>query len=434
MPTSPAKLVVLTPYTGAIDPGCEQGLAALERRGYVVRRAPGFSAIDFGRTVLANTALREGFEEILWIDSDIIFEPDDVEKLRGHQLPIVSGVYAKKGPRQFACQFPPGTEKVVFGKAGGLHPLLFAGFGFMLTRRAVYETIQAKVPMPLCNQRFGPAIYPFFQPMSIPDGEGLWYLSEDYAFCERARQSGFAIMADTTIRLWHVGSYRFGWEDAGSDRQRFGTYSCDFNPKDAKAEAAPAEQNPDGDKQFTQDWFTYNIPHWDRLLGPFKGQKINVLEIGVFEGRDTLWLMQNVLTHPEATLTYVDTFEGGSDQASFDLRGLEERFHANLQEFEKKMTGFVGRSAEVLRTLPIDQFDFIYVDGSHEAADVLSDAVLSWPLLRRGGILAFDDYNWQRFAEAWRRPKPAIDGFLAAMRGRFETLHNGYQMWIRRTL
>ena len=82
MTTAAAKLVVLTPYTGAIDPGCEQGLAALERRGYVVRRAPGFSAIDFGRTVLANTALRDGFDEILWIYSDIAFEPDDVEKLR----------------------------------------------------------------------------------------------------------------------------------------------------------------------------------------------------------------------------------------------------------------------------------------------------------------------------------------------------------------
>src|ERR1019366_9441843 len=102
MTNSVAKLVVLTPYTGAIDPGCEQGLAALERRGYVVRWAPGFSAIDFGRTVLANNALRDGFDEILWIDSDIVFEPDDVEKLRNHQMPIVAGIAAKKGPRQFA--------------------------------------------------------------------------------------------------------------------------------------------------------------------------------------------------------------------------------------------------------------------------------------------------------------------------------------------
>ena len=128
MNTSSTKLVVLTPYTASIDPGCEQGLAALERRGYVVRRVPGFSAIDFGRTVLANNALADGFEEILWIDSDIVFDPDDVEKLRNHQLPIAVAVCPKKGLRQFTCHFPAGTQKVVFGVGGGLHPCLLRAF------------------------------------------------------------------------------------------------------------------------------------------------------------------------------------------------------------------------------------------------------------------------------------------------------------------
>jgi hypothetical protein len=31
-------------------------------------------------------------------------------------------------------------------------------------------------------------------------------------------------MADSAIRLWHIGSRAFGWEDAGSKRTRFGTY------------------------------------------------------------------------------------------------------------------------------------------------------------------------------------------------------------------
>ena len=65
---------------------------------------------------------------------------------------------------------------------------------------------------------------PFFMPMVVPDGEGSWYLAEDFAFCERARQSGIKIIADSTIRLWHIGSYRYGWEDAGSDVPRYGSY------------------------------------------------------------------------------------------------------------------------------------------------------------------------------------------------------------------
>ena len=50
-------------------------------------------------------------------------------------------------------------------------------------------------------------------------------LNEDYAFCERARQCGHKIMVDTTVRLWHVGLYRYSWEDAGSDKDRFANYN-----------------------------------------------------------------------------------------------------------------------------------------------------------------------------------------------------------------
>jgi hypothetical protein len=51
------------------------------------------------------------------------------------------------------------------------------------------------------------------------------FLAEDYSFCYRARQCGFRIMADTTIRLLHVGTYAYRWEDAGGGRpQRQGNY------------------------------------------------------------------------------------------------------------------------------------------------------------------------------------------------------------------
>ncbi len=39
-------------------------------------------------------------------------------------------------------------------------------------------------------------------------------------------------------------------------------------------------------------------------------------------------------------------------------------------------------------------FDVVYVDASHMAGDVLSDAVLAWKLLAPGGIMIFDDYAW----------------------------------------
>jgi hypothetical protein len=44
-------------------------------------------------------------------------------------------------------------------------------------------------------------------------------------------------------------------------------------------------------------------------------------------------------------------------------------------------------------------FDFIYIDGSHLRGDVLTDAVLSWQLLGRGGVMVLDDYEWDRYRD-----------------------------------
>jgi hypothetical protein len=41
----------------------------------------------------------------------------------------------------------------------------------------------------------------------------------------RAHQCGFKVIADTTIRLWHIGSYPYGWEDSGTDRPRTGSFT-----------------------------------------------------------------------------------------------------------------------------------------------------------------------------------------------------------------
>ena len=224
-----SRCVILVPVGATIDPRCEAALAALERRGYAVRRVLGFSAIDFGRSSMASAALADGFDELMWIDSDIIFAPNDIEALRRHDVPLVCGIYAKKSKPEFACEFLPGTRQIIFGQGGGLCELRYTGCGFLLTRRAVYEQMRTQLALPECNQHFGQPIVPYFLPMLRPWRGGQWYLSEDYAFCDRARQCGFKVMGDTTIRLEHVGSHGFAWEDVGRPRQKIDRYSCNFD-------------------------------------------------------------------------------------------------------------------------------------------------------------------------------------------------------------
>jgi len=223
-PRDPRRCVVLVPHTGQIASQCEDGLRELERRGYSVWRVVGYAAIDQGRGQMATDALLEGFEEMMWVDSDIGFDPDAVEKLRSHREPIVCGIYAQKGRRILSCHVLPGTPNLVFGQGGGLVEILYAGGGFVLVRRQVYMDIQRRLSLPVCNERFGRPLIPFFQPLVRTDDDGFWYLAEDWAFCERARQCGYRVMADTTIRLWHHGSYPYGWEDAGIAPGRYGTF------------------------------------------------------------------------------------------------------------------------------------------------------------------------------------------------------------------
>jgi hypothetical protein len=225
----PSRCVVLVPVAGEIVPACEAALRGLERRGYPVWRVRGYAAIDQGRNQMATDALAAGFDETTWIDSDVSFDPAAVDQLRSHGLPIVCGIYPRKGMRALACHVPPETSQIVFGVGGGLMELRYAGTGFLLVRRQVYRDIQERLELPVCNQRLNRPMLPFFQPMVVSDGTGHMYLAEDYAFCERARRCGYKVMADTTIRLWHHGSYAFGWEDAGSDGKRYETYLFEVN-------------------------------------------------------------------------------------------------------------------------------------------------------------------------------------------------------------
>mgnify|MGYP006284026743 CR=1 FL=1 len=78
-----------------------------------------------------------------------------------------------------------------------------------------------------------------------------------------------------------------------------------------------------------------------------------------------------------------------------------------------------GRSAVELAKLiaagKSGYFDLVYIDGSHQAPDVLLDAALGFALTRVGGLLIFDDYLWSESLaggrDPLRCPKLAIDAF-----------------------
>jgi predicted O-methyltransferase YrrM len=177
---------------------------------------------------------------------------------------------------------------------------------------------------------------------------------------------------------------------------------------------------------FSTDWVSRAAPLWTRYLGEFRGlENVHLLEIGSSEGRSAIWFLNNVLTHPTSSITCVDVFSARAKETRFDR-------NTKLSGFSNKVMKVKGRSQEVLKLLREGSYDIVYIDGSHRAVDVHMDALLSWALLKPGGIIIFDDYAWKPEKPPEARPQMGIDAFLNDFQSQVEILHKGYQVIVKR--
>lgn len=174
--------------------------------------------------------------------------------------------------------------------------------------------------------------------------------------------------------------------------------------------------------------FTCLIPLWEKHLKKYAGfPGLQILEIGCFEGMATCWLLDEVLTDNDARITCIDIFEGVLD---FQIKNpekhrvIERNFDVNIDRNGAgyKVNKIVGYSQEVMRSLPLNSFDIVYIDGSHKASDVLEDAVISWRLVKPGGLIIFDDYNFVFEDHPEWNTGLAIDAFMKLFADRIKVI------------
>ena len=112
------ETLILVPTGLGIDHKTDESLRILESFGYQVWRQPGYSAIDQCRNkMIYNFLTHTKFKNILWIDGDIIFKLEDVQKLEQSDFDIVGGTYPFKGYPQMTF-VPKNNDKVTFGESG----------------------------------------------------------------------------------------------------------------------------------------------------------------------------------------------------------------------------------------------------------------------------------------------------------------------------
>lgn len=194
---------------------------------------------------------------------------------------------------------------------------------------------------------------------------------------------------------------------------------------------------------FSVDWFAPNIPVWDMFLPQFNPKKI--LEIGAYEGRSTCYLIEKFGQIRQLEIHCVDSWEGGVEHDKSAMSSVEQRFDKNTRLAIKNALYPVSlvkhkkysniALAELIAGGHTSNFDVVYVDGSHQAPDVLSDAVMSFPLLRVGGLMIFDDYLWSvdemGKQDPFKMPKPAIDAFLNLYQRKMQVVRGApvYQLY-----
>lgn len=187
---------------------------------------------------------------------------------------------------------------------------------------------------------------------------------------------------------------------------------------------------------FRYNWFEGQKPIFNKYLSKYKNiQGLYFLEIGTFEGMASKWMLDNILTDHTSRIMVVDTFEGSDEhkQSGMELSNLFHIFLDNIKGHEDKVDIMMGKSQDVLRLdcMQDCKFDFIYIDGSHRSPDVLTDAILSWKLLKNGGLLAFDDYKW-KYIDEIESPGIAIDSFLNIYQKELILIEKNYQVWVQK--
>ena len=244
------KLFVATPMYGGMNHGlymksCLDLQTVMIRYGIEVKFSFLFneSLITRARNYLVDEFLRTDFTHMMFIDSDIHFDPNDVVALMALDKDVIGGTYPKKSinwnniaetARKNPDLNPKELENLVgeyvFNVVKGTQqfqvsePLevMEIGTGHMMIKREVFDKMAVQYPtIKYKPDHVGQAhfdgsryIHAYFDTVidsveSIVGGGSERYLSEDYMFCQMWRKMGGQIYLCPWMKTQHIGTYAF---------------------------------------------------------------------------------------------------------------------------------------------------------------------------------------------------------------------------------
>lgn len=191
----------------------EKMIKDMSTNGYRIGydKIQGESLISRARNRSISRFIRDGsFDWFFSIDSDIVFDHDLYKKLMSHNKEFIGAIYRVKSKKVASSSVPISVDGAPWkGKTidmyNGLQEMMYVSTGCLLVNKTVIMDMVNKYPELLYQDDYSDEnTWGFYNPMIVDYYGTKRYLSEDWAFCYRAREIGIKIYADTDIRIGHM--------------------------------------------------------------------------------------------------------------------------------------------------------------------------------------------------------------------------------------
>lgn len=195
------KTMIAIPCMGSLSTKFTGSLLALHKPKGTAIYMESQSLIYDARNNLARTAIERGYDRVLWLDSDMVFEPDVLTRLNARideGRDFVTGLYVQRTGKHRPTIYrdaritenKDGKKKVELPvyddfEPGTIFEIAACGFGICMTAVKMLKEIMDQFGLP-------------FTPIT---GFG-----EDIAFCARAKEYGYRLWCDSSIQAGHEGS------------------------------------------------------------------------------------------------------------------------------------------------------------------------------------------------------------------------------------
>lgn len=209
--------LIINPVHGYAHPSVEATLFHLAQRGWGVLRAFGALGVDRVRCHLASKALQSKHDWWVWVDSDMVLNPGDLEALVVSAIEtkatVMGAAVVTRGKRELNLAPMDPSQPMLLGAKGGVYEVTKVGTALLATHRSVFADMWDTLPeCDYVDDESGETFEgrPFFHPMI----RNRTHYGEDFTFCLRARDAGHRVYVDTRIGVGHEAATVLTWADA----------------------------------------------------------------------------------------------------------------------------------------------------------------------------------------------------------------------------